>query len=62
LDDYPEVPVAAVIEGFSGTTKLKHEYNFFEFRTFVERKTDFYVVSIAYLAFCGFICKKPSNI
>ena len=53
LDDYPEVPVAAVIEGYSGSTKLKHEYNFFEFRTFVERKTDIYVVSslLEYLYF-----------
>ena len=47
-DDFKEIPVAAVIEGFVDTNPnpIKHEYNFYEFRTFVERKTDLYVVSI----------------
>jgi hypothetical protein len=42
-----EIPVAAVIEGYiqDNPNPIKHEYNFYEFRTFVERKTDLYVVS-----------------
>jgi len=43
---FTEIPVAAVIEGFvtNNPNSIKHEYNFYEFRTFVERKTDLYVV------------------
>jgi len=42
-----EIPVAAVIEGYiqDNPNQIKHEYNFYEFRPFVERKTDLYVVS-----------------
>lgn len=62
---YNELPVAAVIEGYanidqaSGTyIRIKHEYNYYEFRPFIERNADLYVLPNS--IFCdGLINKQP---
>ena len=41
---YSRIPIAATVEGTMSGTAFKNEYNFFEFRTVIERRSDLYQV------------------
>ena len=41
-DKYKQIPIAATVEGSMSGIGFKNEYNFFEFRTVIEQRSDLY--------------------